>query len=198
MVSITKNGIMSASGEINENLLIGSSDYVVNTLGFADGARREYVALNVGQSYMDVPSNTVVTISFDLEMRVKTVDNANPQLTVYNSNNKGPKTFANKGIKWTNVSVGDTIKEHITMTVTIIDRENPTISYNVIEFYSTYGTNNYYKITNLKMELGNVPTPWCPNELDDIYTGNVNGFIESSDLSRISKEYIEGNNFYEY
>lgn len=190
MVSIEKTGIMSASGEVNENLLIGSKDYVINRLESGN----EYYALNVGQSYMGLPSGTTVTISFDLELMVNT---ANPQMIVYNTNNKGPKQFNNTALHWT-AAVGEVIKERVSVTNTIVDRSNSNTDNNYLEFYTVYNTGNKYKITNLKMEIGTVPTPWVPNDLDDIYVGNINGFIETADLSRIAEEYVEGNEFIEY
>lgn len=49
-----------------ENLVIDSANKTVSHLTSGN----EYIAINLGQSYMDIPSNTQVTISFDLEMKI--------------------------------------------------------------------------------------------------------------------------------
>jgi hypothetical protein len=107
---------------------------------------------------MDIDAGVNVTISFDLEM---TVNTANPSLLVYNSNRNGPKYFANKTLSFTS-AVGSTIKQRCSVTTQIIDRENPTLTTNSLEFYTTYGTSNWFKISNLKLEVGNKATDWSP------------------------------------
>ncbi len=146
-------------------LSIGGRNYILNSasisasgIGSASGSRKEYQLVNVGQSYMDVPSGTQVTLSFDLYM---TVNTANPSLMVYNTNNKGPKQFHGVTL-WFTAAAGTTISKRVSVTEYISDRDNPTLSDNYLEFYSGYGTSNWFSIKNLKLELGNRATDWSP------------------------------------
>lgn len=140
------------------NLILNSAKLSASGLGSNDGSRAEYRAINVGQSYMNVPNGTEVVISFDLEM---TVNTANPSLIIYNGNYNSPKTFDQKRLDFV-ASAGTTIKQRCSVVTVVRDRVSPTIDNNVIEFYSTYGTSNWFKITNLKLEKGNQATDWTP------------------------------------
>ena len=150
------------------NLILDSANRSASGLGSAAGSRKEYQTIDVGQSYMDVAHGTQVTISFDLYM---TVNTANPSLQVYNTNNKCPKAFSNSptgtGVApgvwlYFTAAAGSVIDKRVSVTGYINDRTSPSMTTNVLEFYSVYGTSNWYSIHNLKLELGNVPTDWSP------------------------------------
>ena len=158
-----------------DNLEIGGRNYILNSAGVlannrgsAAGSRKEYIALNLGQSYMEIPHGTQVTVSFDLVMDVAT---ANPTLLVYNTNNKGPKAFSQSAsgdgtitgvtLHFT-AAVGDTIARRCSVTGYINDRTSPTATDNWLEFYSNYGSSNFFSIANLKLEVGNKATDWTP------------------------------------
>lgn len=158
------------------NYILNSANLSVSGLGSSDGSSMEYKYIDVGQSYMDITNGTEVTISFDLEM---TVGTENPTLMVYNTNRRGPKTFAAKTLRFT-AAVGDTIKQRCSVVATIIDTESPARTTNAIEFYSTYGTSNWFKISNLKLEKGNQPTDWTPAPEDLIESAaNVNVMLSN-------------------
>lgn len=158
-----------------DNLEIGGRNYVLNSegllasgLGSASGSRKEYQAVNLGQSYMGVEAGTKVTVSFDLYM---TVNTANPYIQVYNTNNKGPKAFSSSetgtgssGGPVVNfiAAVGSVIDERVSVTGYINDRTSPTNADNWLEFYSNYGTSNWFSISNLKLEKGEKATDWAP------------------------------------
>ena len=164
-----------AAADAVNNLEIGGKNYVLNSsgtlvsgLGSADGSNKEYQALNVGQSYMDIPHGTQVTISFDLYM---TVNTANPKLYVYNTNSKGPKSFSNSPtgtgsnpgvLLFFTAAAGTVIDERVSVTGYINDRTSPALTTNWLEFYSYYGTSNWFSISNLKLEKGNKATDWSP------------------------------------
>lgn len=144
-----------------KNYILDSANKSVSGLGSTAGSNCEYRALNVGQSYMDIADGTDVVISFDLEM---TVNAKNPSLQVYNTNNKGPKTIISQSLRFT-ASVGDTIKRRCSVKTTVRDRPKAEVTdddNNYIEFYSTYGTSNWFKITKVKLETGTVATDWTP------------------------------------
>lgn len=159
------------------NYILDSSNLVINNLNSTVGSRKEYSYLNLGQSYMDIETNTEVTVSFDLEMQVNT---ANPTLLVYNSNRKGLKKFQTvptTPLKFT-AEVGSIIKQRCFVTGILIEWESPTLTDNYLEFYSTYDTSNWYKISNLKLEIGNKATDWtpAPEDIDatfDLYSTTV-------------------------
>lgn len=156
------------------NLLLRSDKLNFSTLGSAAGSRKEYYSLNVGKSYMNVEHGTQVTISFDLHMTVAT---ANPTLMVYNTNNKGPKAFSNSAtgtgaasgvtLSFT-AAAGSVIDERVSVTGYINDRSSPALTDNFLEFYSTYGTNNFYSVSNLKMERGTIATDWTAAPEDEL------------------------------
>lgn len=162
------------------NLVLNSKDIVADNLGSDLGSRKEYVALNLGQSYMDIPNDTQVTISFDIEMVVNT---ANPSLQIYNTNNKGLKTITGTSKLFTAV-VGSTIKERVHTVTRILDRTDANKTDNYIELYSVYGTNNFFKITNLKVETGNKATDYSPapedtDETIDTINRNLSTTVET-------------------
>lgn len=170
------------------NYILNSANLSVSGLGSAVGSSMEYKYIDVGQSYMNIASGTEVIISFDLEM---TVNTANPVLTVYNSNRLGPKMISYKSIQLTG-AVGSTIKRRCSVVTQITDRENPTLTNNSIEFYSTYGTSNWFKITNLKLEVGNKATDWSPAPEDlksttfQLYAPK--GYLITNDVPEVTLE----------
>lgn len=170
------------------NYILNSANLSVSGLGSSYGSRMEYKPLDVGQSYMNITSGTEVTISFDLEM---TVGTANPTLTIYNSNRLGPKIIASKSLRFT-AAVGDVIKQRCSVVTQITDRENPTLTTNTIEFYSTYETSNWFKISNLKLEIGNKATDWSPAPEDlksttfQLYAPK--GYLITNDVPEITLE----------
>lgn len=158
------------------NYVLNSANLFVSGIGSIDGSQAEYRYIDVGQSYMDIANDTEVTISFDLEM---TVNTANPTLMVYNTNRRGPKTFAAKTLRFT-AAVGDVIKQRCNVVVKILDVVEPSRTTNAVEFFSTYGTSNWFKISNLKLEKGNQSTDWTPAPEDLIESAaNVNVMLSN-------------------
>ena len=204
---ITKQGIVKVvnDGSQNENLLLNSYGVIIDKQNNTLDSRTEYYAWDVGQSYMNIATTTNVIISFDLEMLVRDVSGYNGQLLVYNTNNKGPIQLS--GISYyfkKEYNVGNYINKRIFLKTTLVPRESPTQQKNYIEFYTGYGTNNFYKISNVKLEEGSIATPWIPNSNDNMYSAynfsgasTNSGFIELDNTARIYKERIDANQFYE-
>lgn len=194
-VSFAKTGIVTASGEtFGENLIIDSLSKKASHLTSGN----EYIAINVGQSYMDLTSGTQVTLSFDLTMKYAT---SSSYFYVYNTNNKGPKQMGGTNIGtqvFDGETVGTTFTKRIYATTTITDRSDATQTDNYIEFYSNYNTGNVFSISNLKMEVGDKATPWTPNVNDWGYVGNTHGFSETGDLMKVFENDIWTTEFIEY
>lgn len=188
---------------------VGGRNYILNSqdLGDSDhldsepGSKKEYMFLNMGQSYMNIPADTLVTISFDLTMQVNTVGtepDGYPWLKIYNTNSPrlGPKYFNTTTIYlkelYPDVAVNDTISERLSFQTPIKDRPEESVDSedNWIEFWSDYGTSNWFKIENLKLELGNIATDWTPAPEDQTaYTDEVSGMV--SDLDADISENID-------
>ena len=188
----------AAQSELN-NLEIGGRNYVLGSagtlasgLGSASGSRHEYQAVNLGQSYMGVAQGTKVTVSFDLHM---TVNTANPQLMVYNTNNRGPKAFSGSATgtgtsggvtKYFTAAVGDVISQRVSVTGYINDRASPSTTSNYLEFYSNYGTSNWFSVSNLKLELGNRATDWTPAPEDLVSATHRLWYRTDSELTTLN------------
>ena len=173
------------------NLILNSAELEASGLGSVSGSRAEYRTIDVGQSYMHLEDGTEVTLSFDLEMSVAT---ANPSIMVYNTNRPGPVQINGKTI-YLNGNVGSVINERVSVTTTVKINDPATYDYNTIEFYSNYGTDNFFRVSNLKLERGNIATDWteAPEDtqaridekadtdlIDNIQT-QLDGFVSSED-----------------
>lgn len=183
-------------------------NYILNSAGVNGDhltSGNEYIAINVGQSYMDVAHGTQVTISFDLYMPVNT---ANPTITVYNTNNKGPKAFsfspvgtgATGGItKSFTAAAGSTIDERVSVTGYINDRSSPSVTNNFLEFYSVYNTGNVIRISNLKLEIGKRATDWTPAPEDStsqeqrVYYRTANSTAPAAPTAWVTSEATANN-----
>lgn len=53
-------------------------------------------------------------------------------------------------------------------------------------------------VSDLKLEVGNHPTPWIPNVNDEDYVGNTSGFNEASDIAKIYPGFMSASDFIEY
>ena len=146
------------------NLLLNSKNIIVGGLNYADGSNKEYQNVNIGQTYMDVKAGEKVTISFDVQMA------KGNSLQIYNNTIACKKTFS----AVTLIGIG-TEKTRKSITVTIQDRPNAEVtqSTNFIEFYSIYGTSDWFEITNIKIERGTKATDWTPAIEDMLITNGT-------------------------
>lgn len=185
-----------------DGIQVGGRNYILNSasisasgIGSASGSRKEYLPVNVGQSYMGIAAGTEVVISFDLYM---TVNTANPILQVYNTNNKGPKAFSSVKtgggsspgalLNFT-AAVGDVIDERVSVIGYINDRNSPTLTDNFLEFYSNYGSSNWFSVSNLKMEIGNRATDWSPAP-DDVTSRTQRIYYRTSSSTAPTSQYM--------
>lgn len=161
------------------NLARNSGGAVVDNLDGASpssqGYRPEYACFDMGNS-LSFEGSVRLTVSFDLVMTVST---ANPTLTVYNTNNKGPMQFGGvNALSGETHAAGETIEKRVAVTSSWSPRSDANRQTNYLEFYSTYGTGNYFSISNLMVELGDVAHPWSPSPLDEGVTGMIKASAE--------------------
>ncbi|MFD0825860.1 phage tail spike protein [Neobacillus sp. M.A.Huq-85] len=173
------------------NLFLGSGSAVVGGLSYAAGSNAEYQTLDIKNAWKDnCVSGDTVTISFDVVMA------KGNYLQIYNSNNAGPFTFTSKSFS----NIGTT-KKRLAFTTTLQSRASPTKTNDTIEFYSTYGTSDWFKITNVKLEKGNIATDWsqAPEDLvqqNTDYNGvnfsSANGMVVTSAKNKLTLNAIKG------
>lgn len=180
-LSINKNGIIYSSKDtINPNLLAESNIILMQT---TDG--ESYMYYSIPDTSMIV-ANTTLTVSVDVEMyNVKALSRCGVEPSFYYPDGQyyvgsWISDISNKKIRiystsWFGAS-----------GVTGIGQRG--IYIQGAQFYQ----GGYIKLSNPKLEIGNVPTAWCPNIHDDFYVGNTQGFIETNeDLPRFFTGHIE-------
>ena len=166
--SLNDFDVVSSDG--GRNLVLNSSVLEASGLGATSGTRAEYQTINTGESYMDLEEGETITISFDIEMKIAT---KNPSLMVYNTNRPGLVGIPNVSVSnQIQGDVGEAINKRISFTTNATLRDSPKYSYNTLEFYSNYGSDNFYKISKLKVERGNKATPWTPAPKDIVESDN--------------------------
>ena len=200
--NLSKQGVWTVSndGSLNENLLLNSAGIIIDKQNNTLDSRTEYYAWDVGQSYADISESTQVTISFDLEMLVRDTTGYGGQLQIYNTNNKGLVQISSISYYFKNeYAVGDYIDKRVSLVTTLVPRTDATQQKNFIEFYSGYGTNNFYKISNVKLEKGNKATLWTPNPSDADYipVSPTSGIIETGNIARVYSNRMDAHEFYE-
>lgn len=145
------------------NFVLNSGGVLVDIIGSEGGSRREYAAIDLGWE-LPIENGATISVSFDLYMVVKT---ANPTLQVYNTNNWGPhrEVIAGRNVLAGEThAVGDLIDKRIKIEGVTLGSGGSEVRtpHDYLEFYSIYGSSNFFRISNLKLELGSEATPWRP------------------------------------
>lgn len=207
---------LAPGDQVSKNFLTNGAGTVVDTFNTED----EHQYFDTGTDYRSLNHGTVVTISFDLEMKINSISftsqgtlHTKPFLWVYNTNRDGDNSFESKQIYFENCAVGDTIKGRYSVQTKIIapsDNSQPS-TVDCIEFYSGYTSKNYYKISNLKLALGNNANIWEANPANSLpanLSGNYswkfsptegikmwNGSQTADPIFRVDKDglYMKGN-----
>ena len=80
----------------------------------------------------------------------------------------------------------------------IVTKTNAKNAYNgkIVTCFSYTGTT--YWLTNLKFELGSIPTPWIPNANDYGVVPTSHGFAEQNTFMSVHEDYITTPEFIEY
>lgn len=193
VIDFSGGGVQMNNYTPQRNLILNSA----NLTRLYSSAGNEWTGFITGQSYMDVPDNTKVTISFDLRMEIGTLNNS---FVMYNTNYKGPKQILQTQIApyvyQTGDQVGDIIERRIVVpNVTVRDRANPELTANRIEFYTGYGTGNCPEISNIMMSYGSPEVDgeacytWrpAPEDAVDIISGGVEFMILARNSITVSR-----------
>lgn len=187
----------------NENLLFNSEGIVIDKLGSPEGAKAEHTYYDVGNAYMDVEEGQPMTISFDL---VYEWSSQTPLLQVYNTNRHGPVGFTYDSsrplLAWSrfltdffpNFKVGETLTTRLSIPLYFNRRESYNNPHNWIEFYSGYDSNNFYRISNLKVELGHEATPWQPHS-SEVQDRHYVGLYQGLGLDSLKGNKVRNSNF---
>lgn len=168
---VVHDGSNYTLGKVIEDLAVGDSliigkyhyfdDESTYTWGYNYGG--SFLGLGVGNSYMDVPDGTVVTIAFDARIKI---DSTSYYFGVYSQDSNGsPKWFRTLDGGWPNrvesqisaldpqPQVEDEINIPMHVTGKIIDNPNPSQTINTLEFYC-YNMSYDFDVSNLIMWEG--------------------------------------------
>ena len=187
-MSISKQGIVTSSGKVNPNLLCGSHITLTQT---TDGS--SYLTYTV-PDLSQIVNGAKLVISVDIEVyNVASMSRIGAE----------PSFYTSGGTQWIGVWTSDITnrKQRIFSTYTM-SGDATGLGQNGIYIQGiTFNTGGYIKLSNPKLEVSTVPTPWVPNVNDDIYDADLGGFFETSNPisanTSIAKNYITANQFYE-
>jgi hypothetical protein len=184
-VSLGKNGVVSASGEIGANILCGS--YITLTQTTDGSSNASYTIPDTSM----ITAGTKLVTSVDIELyNVESMSRigCEPSFTIDGST----RYF---GV-WT-TDITDR-KQRIYNTWTATGSPTAVGQHGIyIQKVVFKAGGGYIKVSNPKFEVGTVPTDWCPNINDDYYVGNTSGFNEQSNIAQITKGYINAPDFME-
>lgn len=185
-MNISKNGIITATGSPNDNLLGNTNfTFIQNT----DGTSYQNFTI---PDLSKLQAGITLTVSINIELyNVKTLSRIGAEPAFRDSSN----TKQYIGV-WTSVITNR--KERISATKQLSINAIGIIQQGVYIQGATFNEGGYIKLSNPKLEIGNIATSWTPNSMDILYVGNTNGFIEIEGKSRIQQNgFIETNNYIE-
>lgn len=204
-VSLGKNGVVSASGEIGANLVPNQSQY---------NASSPYILTTTGKdgykwlpaSSFEVEPSTTYTYSVFCDGTCATKhasDGSEPGtfgMWLYLCNTGNESKSASGGYD-TPVCFNSSTYNHVQQG----QRHSWIYTTSATQQYMSIRLNNYGDGTNpvtreywgFKVEKGNILTAWIPNVNDEDYVGNTSGFNEQSSIAQITKSYINAPDFME-
>ena len=174
-IAQTKTELTASFKQGIENISVGGTNLQRNSDWVSD-IKYEYAVWGDIQSALEkVPAGSEITISFDVEM------SKGHFIQAYCSNTYGSTYFIGEFIFR---DIGTTKRRLSFTTVTAAasapDRQTH------LEFYSTYGSGDLFKISNVKIEKGNKATDWSPAPEDIIKnTPGENTFSNLTDITTL-------------
>ena len=207
-VQFEKTGVVNASGEgVNPNLILDSS--IVTRGGNGANITRSYEADGSVKIIASSSNGNYAFLGFARDSN----DNVGANMSVgdpytiscdakIESGTVLPTLFINGGNSYKQLNpVNGTIITGKWMRVFYTSTWNaPGTSYGNIALHLGFsGAIGTYYFRNFKLEKGSVPTPWIPNETDNIYVGSTLGFTELETIPSIGKAgYVQATEFIEW
>lgn len=218
-VSIKKTGIVQASGEINSNLMpnsyimqLGSANPTTGTWRLAGGnsMTRSRVLIkdgmygfqnsgiqtpNDGSCYgidsFPLAANTQYTISMYARITAGSEGYAGYNIYSIASEDGGSHTKIDKNYRVTPLSTNWTLCWYTFTT-------NSATTRNIYIGITTGDTSVTTQMCLIKLEKGNILSPWCPKKEDEIFVSNISNFNELYNRNTsISNNYINSIDFIE-
>lgn len=183
-MTICKNGIWKQIGSPNENLLLNTS-IIPTTFTITSWT---FIPYTYNLSDLNLVAGDVLTLSGFLQVDNNSANHCALSIEWFNSSDDRVQYWSSY------IEPGQEGYCFVTQTIPVAYASGK-IRIRIQTGTSTGATGTYWK---LKLEKNNSATVWIPNSSDDIYTGNINSFIENNDKVKIQhNDYMESNDFIE-
>ena len=219
MSSLSKQGVLSTSGDINPNLMVNSYNMLLDGSSAALGSWRR-----AGTSYMNQSRVLIQNGMYGFQNSgIQTgndgscygIDNfptdasTNYIISMWARIVEGTEAYAGYNVYAATDVGGSYTKIDKNYRVTPLTKEwtrcwyefktNTSTKRNIYIGITTGETSVTTQMCLVKLEKGSVLTPWCPKEGDTIYTSSEVGFNEfiNYPIGSIADNYVVGNHFYE-
>lgn len=154
-IATTKTDLTAAYKKAIDEIEIGGRNLLENSnrsVFSGNTSRAEYTLWGVIQDDLEkAPVGSDITISFDVVMAKGLF------LNVYCSNTLGATGFS----PYQSFSNIGTNKQRLSFVTKVVKGSTPSRK-TQLEFYSNYGSEDWYTISNVKIEKGNKATDWTP------------------------------------
>lgn len=186
-VSITKEGLVKASGEINPNLL---SRYVAPGQGSPTSTSTAGRTQYYGDYGIIIPATENADTYFRLFLKQQLTANAKYTISCNVSGLLDGSYYRFPLFAQGNTSMGVLQLDHnglCTLTFTMTYGTQTAISAGSETIYICFMDDSVralasgqgaITVTHFKLEAGEIATPWCPYTNDPNYTGDICGFTE--------------------
>lgn len=184
-VQFNKSGVVNASGNgVNPNLLTANPCYGGNRwTALGNGVKVDWTS-NAGDTYWYLRLGTGVTLV-----------QGDTYTLSFQCSGMGSNTVS---FHWCNLQdYGVTLQNGWNSYSFAMPSTNITNPF--FDDINRDATLSDLRLWNFKLEKGSVPTPWIPNETDNIYVGSTLGFTEAEDTPSIGKAgYVQATEFIEW
>ena len=208
-VSITKEGLVKASGEINPNLL---SRYVAPGTGSPTSTSTAGRTKYYGDYGIIIPATENADTYFNLFMKQQLTANAKYTISCNVSGLLEGGYYNFPLFTQSNTAMGILQLNHNGLCSLTF-----TMTYTGAQTASTVGSETVYRcfmddtartipsgqgaitVTHFKLEAGEIATPWCPYTNDPNYAGDICGFTEiDATQCSIGKNCVTATEFIEW